>query len=124
MQHKAEGKGRSICETCKSRNYAKKNPVKVAFLNVRGSAKKRGHGFEITWEEFKAWSKTKDGKKYMKYKGQGGDDMTLHRPDEEGPYNVKTMQLRYRRDNTKEYWDYWRAKDKKRQEEMMSDLPF
>lgn len=49
---KSAAKGRTICETCKSRAWREKNPIMFIWHNLKKSAKKRGYEFQLTKEYF------------------------------------------------------------------------
>jgi hypothetical protein len=38
------------CNTCRSRDYAARNPLRIVWLNIKKSAKRRGKEFSLTYE--------------------------------------------------------------------------
>ncbi len=49
-------KKRRQCSTCLSRIYRHNNRVKYAYDTLRSNAKRRGHGFELTLEQFEKFA--------------------------------------------------------------------
>lgn len=43
-----------VCKTCRWIDYTARNPIRVKFLNLKKSAKRRGKSWSVTWPRFKA----------------------------------------------------------------------
>lgn len=67
------------CGACESRIWRKRNPVEAVYNHFKSNAKFRNIPFHVTLKQFKDWTKTDEGSKYMKYRGQGADDLTIDR---------------------------------------------
>lgn len=46
-------KKRRICAKCKSRRYKKQHPMRYFYNASRNNARRRGHEFDMTFEEYK-----------------------------------------------------------------------
>jgi hypothetical protein len=89
------------CSTCSTRKHRKENPLKHAYQNIKDKAKKRGHEFGITWEEWQDWNKLYP--EYMELKGTGPNDLTLDRKDENYGYFIWNIQVLPNAENKKKY---------------------
>ncbi len=117
--------GSRLCTTCISRNRRKRNPKWVVFDDLRWSARRRGIGFLLTFEEFKWWLKnTPDGRRYWRYRGRGMDDQTIDRKEEDDPYSLQTIQSLKKRDNIEKYHKHYGHKVNAIYQKIMEDCPF
>ena len=90
----------SICPTCKTRLWRKKNPMKAAYGALRDNARRRGKQFELTFEQFKQFCvKTS----YMKKKGITRTCYHIDRIREEEGYTIGNIQLLTNIENLRKY---------------------
>lgn len=77
--------------------------MRYAYLTNKANAKRRGKGWELTFEEFEQFAYEYDylGKKGITRKGYGID-----RIDEDGPYKIGNIQLLKNPDNIRKYKVY------------------
>lgn len=86
----SRGKQRRLCYSCTKKKYADKNPVKYAYQVLRGNAKRRGHKFTITLQEFIRFCvKTK----ILMGRGRTKDCYSIDRIDESKGYEPGNMQI-------------------------------
>ncbi len=116
--------GRRLCGTCISQNDREKRPVWYKFKDLRWSAQQREIPFLITWEEWQQCVKTKEGKRYMKHRGRGMDDLTIDRIREDDPYSIATIQVSIKRDNIEKYHKHYGHKVNAIYQKLMADCPF
>lgn len=83
-------KHKTVCHTCNSRIFRENNPVKAAFFNLRQNAKRRGHVFTITFEDFKKFCRKT---KYMAGKGRTKDSFSIDRINPAKGYEPGNLQL-------------------------------
>ncbi len=77
------------CWKCIKRVYAKKYPVKYAYQTLRGNAKRRGHEFTITLQDFIRFCvKTK----ILLGRGRTKDCYSIDRVDESRGYHADNIQ--------------------------------
>ncbi len=97
--------GRIICNTCKSANYAAKNPLRVIYLYKKADAKKRGLDFTLTLEHLKVIAE-KSG--LLNNRGRGKDSLTLHRINNDEGYHDGGVAIISKSENSSIYWEEWR----------------
>lgn len=86
---KAAKKG-YFCYSCEKRKYADKNPVKYAYQVLRNNAKRRGHRFTITLQDFIRFCvKTK----ILIGRGRYKDCYSIDRIDESKGYEPGNLQM-------------------------------
>lgn len=90
-------RGRHRCNTCRCRIYARSHPDIIAFLNLRKSAKRRGHEFSLTLEEFRSFAAKYD---YMDKRGRSATGYTVDRVDEQWGYHAWNLQVLTNSENT------------------------
>jgi len=95
---------KTICYTCKSRNYTKKYPIRRVWLDLRSSAKKRSYPFLLTYEQFEKWILTTN---YMTARGREKDSLTIDRinGDAKIGYTIDNIQILTKHDNSCKYWE-------------------
>ncbi len=120
-QWKRTAKGRTICNTCRTANYTKKNPARRIFLDLRSSAKKREIQFNLTFEQFKKFILKTD---YLEGRGREADSLTIDRIHEELGYFIGNMQVITKSENSTKFHEYYRAKRKIEYDKDMADVPF
>lgn len=90
--------GRTRCNTCKSADYARRNPLRIKFLNLKKSAKRRAIDFTLQFEEFIGLVA---GTEYVLFQDLGPDSLTIDRRDETGGYTPDNLQLKSNADNAR-----------------------
>lgn len=124
-------KNRTICYSCKNKNYEKKHPLRVAFHRLKGHAKSRNKKFLITFEQFCEFAVQVD---YISKKGRSKKSYHIDRIDEEKGYEIDNIQILTNTENVKKYLK-WKQRDKNgkdqffvyiKKEEILKDedLPF
>lgn len=88
--HKNAVKHRTICYMHKCRRYAAKHPMRAAFLNLRGNAKRRGKVFDLTFDQFKSFAIEVD---LLHKRGRTSKSYTVDRIDNEKGYTVGNLQM-------------------------------
>ena len=84
-----------ICSRCKNRLWAKQNPMRYSYGNLRRRAKERGHEFTLTFEQYCDFSK-KTG--YFEKKGKTAQSLSINRIDPNRGYhadNIEAVTLSY-----------------------------
>lgn len=117
----AEGKH---CSTCRSRKARRADPVKYAFTNLKGNAKRRGILFTLTLEQFREWCHQVN---YVGLKGRSANSYTVDRIFEEVGYHADNIRLLTNRNNVKKYFSYdWRTKRvyELKMETVKEEMPF
>ena len=102
-----------VCNTCRTREWRNKNPMRSAYLNLRNNSKRRGKIFKLTWEQFKRFCYQSD---YIAGKGKTKESYTIDRKENdkgyvEGNLQILTLEDNSRKGNRKlEYdWQYQHA---------------
>lgn len=80
---------RRLCNTCRCGAYAASNPDRIAFLNLKKSAKRRGHEFNLTIEEFRAFAGKYD---YLNKRGRHATGYTVDRVRSWEGYHARNLQ--------------------------------
>ncbi len=88
--------GRKICFTHKFARWAKKNPMRVTYKNLKNRAKQRGKEFTLAFEEFKEFCERTN---YIALKGIYPDDMTINRIYDDVGYTKDNIEMLTNRDN-------------------------
>jgi hypothetical protein len=91
-------KDRKLCSKCKQKKNREKNPCMTRYHSMKGTAKRRGIRFAITYEEWERWCKENN---YLALCGIGPEDMTVDRddPDPNIGYTYDNMKMRSKADN-------------------------
>lgn len=79
-----------LCNTCKSKRYREKNPLRYAYNTLRSNSKRRGISFSLTFEEFKEFATET---KYILGKGKSRDSLTIDRIDDSKGYEIENIQV-------------------------------
>lgn len=95
-------KERTVCNTCRSRKWRKKNPIRDAWHNLKNSARKRNYQFDLPFEAFKAFAIEH---KYDKLKGRGKDNLVIDRVHNNEGYTMDNIAVIKKSTNSKKYWD-------------------
>lgn len=88
---------RRSCPACRKRDYNLKNPFHYVWQNLKYNAKRRGHEFLLTLEEFKLFC-ARTG--YMELRGKTQDSMSIDRIDENRGYSLDNIQMITLRENS------------------------
>lgn len=97
---RVHAEGRTVCNTCRSREYAKKNPVIMIWHWIKKSAKKRGLEFSITKDELKEFLAGTD---YVAARGRLRDQLTLDRKEGLIGYHIWNLQVLPKHQNIEKY---------------------
>jgi hypothetical protein len=97
-QKRKRVKGRTQCSTCRIQKYRKDNPMMAAYINLRCNAKRRGHGFSLTFDEFTEFAIETE---YIIKKGKSKDSYTIDRIDNKKGYSLDNIQVLTNFDNVK-----------------------
>ncbi len=116
------------CNTCKSRKYRNKYPVKYAYDTLRNNAKRRNKAFSLTLAQFTSFAQRVD---YMAKKGIAATSMHIDRIIESEGYHENNIQPLQNADNIRKYlsyyWDEVNRKmvfDTKTRKDSKLDTPF
>lgn len=82
--------GRKSCGRCRGREWAERYPLKYAFRNLRGNAKRRGIPFLLTLAEFEKFAIESE---YITHRGRTALGYTIDRIDETRGYEVGNIQV-------------------------------
>ena len=98
---------RLICATCASRAYASRNAIRVKWLNLKKSAKRRGIEFLLVpFESFECWAAQRG---YVQIGPRGAEGLTVDRKDETGPYSFSNIQALTNSENARKAAEFRRA---------------
>ena len=81
---------RTICSSCNSRNYRRKNPMQAAYQNLKSNAKRRGHDFTLTFKQFEDFATATD---YIIKKGKSIDSFSIDRIDNDKGYSIDNIRV-------------------------------
>ncbi len=96
---KPAGNG-SLCHAHAKRAYAARNPMRYAYNNLRGNARRRGKVFELTFEQFADFAVKTD---YINKRGTGSDSYTIDRIDPTKGYTADNIQVLTNAQNVRKY---------------------
>lgn len=82
--------GRSDCETCNARKKRLSNEDRYAYSNLRASARKRGIGFELSFEDFQEFVATTG---YIERRGKEPDSLSIDRIRNWEPYRLGNLRV-------------------------------
>jgi len=86
------------CYKCLSRQYRERNPMKAAYYLLRSNAKRRGHEFNLTFDEFKLFCYKTD---YIVGKGRTKESYSIDRIDPRIGYTYSNLRMLTVSDNSK-----------------------
>lgn len=89
-KRKAARKRGGRCETCASRLFRLRNDDRYAYHNLKTSARKRGIGFELAFEDFQEFCAITG---YLERRGQEPDSLTIDRVKNHLPYMVGNIRI-------------------------------
>ena len=90
---RTRGKGKKPKITC---------PERLAFLGHRFGAKKRGLGFDFTYEQWVGWWEKHLGPDWFTLRGTGTGQYVMARFGDKGPYSVENVRCATGTQNRKE----------------------
>lgn len=85
---KEAAKNRKICNTCKTKLYREKYPLKYWYDTLKMNSKRRGKKFTLTLKEFSDFC-NKTG--YSELKGITADSLTVDRVDNNKGYSAENI---------------------------------
>jgi hypothetical protein len=91
---------RNVCNTCKSKIYRAKFRIKYAFDALRNNARRRGHGFDLTLQQFTEFAIDTD---YIVKKGRTIDSYSIDRIDNNKGYTVDNIRVLTVSENSKKF---------------------
>lgn len=92
---KAEGKG-GLCFRHAMHKFKEDRPETYFYNNLKQNAKRRGHEFNLTLEEFRQFCKETG---YLKGKGRKAKSLTIDRIDPSKGYQLDNIQVLTNSDN-------------------------
>ncbi len=92
---------RTVCNTCRSRKWNAKNPIRKAWHNLKRSAKKRNYPFELPYENFYAFAVSTG---YDKNRGRTKEAMVIDRINNDQGYTMTNIQVITKSSNSTKYW--------------------
>lgn len=90
----------SKCHTCESRLKRDRDRVKYAFNTLRSNAKRRGHGFDLTLEQFRNFAIETD---YIVNKGKTATSYSIDRRENDKGYTLDNIQIMTLADNSRKH---------------------
>lgn len=79
------------CATCRHRDYALRNPIKIKFLNLKKSANKRKIPFSVSWDRFKELAESSGYDRFVSEKD--ARTLSVNRVPEGAPYSDGTIEI-------------------------------
>jgi hypothetical protein len=89
--------GSNFCHKHNNRRYRANNPERYAFHTLKDNAKRRGHFFDLTYEDFLAFLKSHPN--YMANKGRKSSSIHIDRIDINKGYTLSNLQTLTNREN-------------------------
>ena len=96
-------KNRKCCYTCRYAKLKQKNPISLAYQQLKQNAKHRGKDFQLTLEEFKEFCIQSN---YLNKRGIKHDSYHIDRKDETKGYIIDNIQLLTNVDNVRKYIEF------------------
>lgn len=93
----------SYCHSCHKRRYKERHPERYAYQTLRNNARRRGHAFDLTLEQFVQFA-FKTG--YMAGRGRYKESLHIDRIDETGGYTIDNIQVLTNTENVRKYLSY------------------
>lgn len=78
-----------FCRKCQWRRLKEKDPIKYAFLKLKGRARERGHAFHLTFDQYRKFA-VETG--YDKLKGKTKHSLSIHRKDNDKGYHPDNIE--------------------------------
>jgi len=96
------------CNTCTSRRYRAKYPLKYVFDTLKTNAKRRGKEFTITLNYFSEIVSQKEG--YLEHKGRENGALQVDRIDNELGYIEGNIRIITAEENRAAYYEFMKQK--------------
>jgi ribosomal protein L24 len=90
--------GRDICGMHHTRQVRKNNPIRASFVALKSNAKRRGHSFSLTIEEFTQFCYETN---YIAGKGRSKKSFSIDRIDPAKGYHLDNLQMLTVSENSK-----------------------
>ena len=87
---KEAARQRTVCYACRNRQYRLNNPMRAAYQNLKDNAKRRGHDFDLTFEQFTQFAIKTD---YIIKKGKQVDSYSIDRKENDKGYTIGNIQI-------------------------------
>lgn len=78
------------CARCAGRIWARDHPLTYAYAKLRSNAKRRGHGFALTLQEF---ARLCEGTGYLESRGRMRDCLSIDRIDSRKGYSADNVRV-------------------------------
>ena len=82
--------GNSLCWKCIKKKYKENNPTRYAYSILKNNAKRRGHSFELSFEQFEQFCVKYN---YIGSKGKRSDSYSIDRIDNSKGYVIGNIQI-------------------------------
>lgn len=92
-----------LCGRCRYKVKLQRNPLMIAYHNLKSHAKARGKVFELTFEQFREFCIATD---YIAGKGRHSQGYHVDRIDETKGYTIDNIQVLTNADNVRKYLRY------------------
>lgn len=92
-----------LCGRCRYKVKLQRNPLMIAYHNLKSHAKARGKVFELTFEQFKNFCTATN---YIRGKGRSSNSWHIDRIDETKGYTADNIQVLTNADNVRKYLRY------------------
>jgi hypothetical protein len=89
----AAGKKKLYCPKHHHREQQRTNLLGALFSRVKNRAGCRGHEWQITPKEWRAWCTDGEGAKWIAERGRRADAASLDRKDNNGPYSISNLRV-------------------------------
>jgi len=86
-----------LCHRHKAHQYREKHPIEFAYQQLRANARRRGHTFTLTVEEFRTFCEATG---YLKHRGRKRNQCGIDRIDPTKGYSFDNIQMLTCSDNS------------------------
>jgi hypothetical protein len=93
-------KERKECHSCITARHRALHPCRAAYDNLKSNAKRRGHGFDLTYQEFENFAIATD---YIANKGRTVNSYSIDRIDNTKGYSVDNIGVLTVSENSKKH---------------------
>jgi hypothetical protein len=91
---------KGMCHAHAKQEWARLNPLRYCYNNLRTNARRRGKPFELTFAEFSAFAVETD---YINKRGTGSESFTIDRIDPTKGYTPDNIQVLTNAQNVRKY---------------------
>jgi len=95
---KRQVKGNRKCQSCNTKAYREKYPVRYAYQTLKHNAKRRGKDFDLTFEQFEAFCISTE---YHEKRGINKLSASIDRIDNSRGYHIDNIQILDMIDNSR-----------------------